>query len=72
MVLTKPLIEKPIKGVTPNYLMDMSTRDADYCVEDIAYESKRRQARIIRGLETWYCIYMEDREKCHKDRARLK
>jgi hypothetical protein len=52
--------------------MDMSTRDADYCMEDIAYDSKRRQVWIIQGLGTWYCIYMEDREKHHKDRARLK
>ena len=37
-----------------------------------SYESKRRHNRIIRGLRTWYCIYMEDWEKRHKDRTRLK
>ena len=36
------------------------------------YESKRRKQQIIRGLRTWYGIYMEDRVKHHKDRARLK
>jgi hypothetical protein len=38
----KLLIDKPIKVVTPNYLMDRSTRDLDYCMEDISYDSKRR------------------------------
>jgi hypothetical protein len=67
----KTLIDKPIKGVTPNYLMDKSTRDA-YFMDDITYDSKRRNEWIILGLRTWYCIYMEDTEKRHKDGVRLR
>jgi len=36
------------------------------------YENKKMQNRIFCGLRTWYCIYMEDRDKRHRDRARLK
>ena len=70
----KPVVEKPIKGVTKKDLRNKSTRDFNY--QDIpgstSYECKKRQARIIHGLRTWYCIYLEDREKRHNDRARLK
>lgn len=70
----KPAVDKPIKGVTKKALRNTAPRAAEYM--DIpgssSYESKMRQKRIIRGLRTWYCIYMEDREKRHRDRARLK
>jgi hypothetical protein len=36
------------------------------------YEKKMKQNRILRELRSWYCIYMEDREKSHRDRVRLK
>ena len=69
-----PPIDKPIVGVTKKSLRNKNTRGAEYM--DIpgssTYESKRRQQQIIRGLRTWYDIYMEDRVKRHKDRARLK
>src|SRR4051812_37376724 len=74
MVLTVPPLTKPIVGVTKKSLRNKSTRGPEYM--DIPgssnYESKRRQHQIIRGLRTWYDIYMEDRVKHHKDRARLK
>ena len=73
-VFHKPAIEKPIKGVTKKDLWNKSSRDFDS--QDVpgstSYESKKRQTRIIRGLRTWYCIYMEDREQRHSDHARLK
>ena len=60
--------------MTKKDLRNKSTIDFDY--QDVpgstSYESKKRQTRIIRGLRTWYCIYLEDREKRHRDRARLK
>ena len=60
--------------MTKKSLRNKAPRDVEYM--DIpgssSYESIKRQNRIIRGLRTWYCIYMEDREKRHKDRARLK
>ena len=70
----KPAVDRPIKGVTKKALRNTAPRAAEYM--DIpgtsSYDSKLRQKRIIRGLRTWYCIYMEDREKRHRDRARLK
>lgn len=70
----KPALDKPIKGVTKKDLEGKHTRDFDSMEipGSTSYESKRRQLRIIRGLRTWYCIYMEERERRHKDRARLK
>ena len=55
-------------------LAGKATRDIDSM--DIpgssSYESKRRQVRIYRGFRMWCTLYMEDQEKRHKDRARLK
>ena len=74
MVLIVPPIDKPIVGVTKKSLRNKNTSGAEYM--DIpgssSYESKMWQKWIIRGLRTWYCIYMEDREKRHRDRDRLK
>jgi hypothetical protein len=70
----KPAVDRPIKGVTKKALRNTAHRAAEYM--DIpgtsSYDSKLRQKQIICGLRTWYCIYMEDREKRHRDRARLK